>query len=98
MTVDHFDPAWTVPPGMLFAEHVVELGLSQNAIAYRLDADREWLSMFTDGDAKLSPEMADKIAQLTGTDPQMWLHLEQRYRQDLADGKPIFGTPQHPHP
>lgn len=91
MTVDHFDPAWTIAPGMLFAEQVAEQGLSQQAIAQRLGVDREWLSAFVDGDTELTPALAQALAALTSTDAQMWLHLERRYRNDLENGKSVLG-------
>ncbi|WP_322883859.1 HigA family addiction module antitoxin [Microvirga lotononidis] len=55
------------------------LGLSVSQAARELRVARQTLHRVLAGTAAVSPEMATRLARLSGTAPQFWLDLQQRY-------------------
>ncbi|WP_446008319.1 HigA family addiction module antitoxin [Candidatus Electrothrix sp.] len=66
-------------PGEILKEDViVPLGLSVTEAAKRLGVTRKTLSALINCKAALSPEMAIKIAQATGTSPESWFNMQAK--------------------
>jgi addiction module HigA family antidote len=55
------------------------LGLSVSQAARELRIARQTLHRVLAGTAAVSPEMAARLARLSGTTPQFWLDLQQQY-------------------
>ncbi|MFC1458464.1 HigA family addiction module antitoxin [Microvirga arabica] len=67
------------PGGMLRDQVLPGLGLSVSQAARELRIARQTLHRVLAGTAAVSPEMATRLARLSGTTPQFWLDLQQRY-------------------
>ncbi|MBQ0824499.1 HigA family addiction module antidote protein [Microvirga sp. HBU67558] len=67
------------PGGMLRDQVLPGLGLSVSQAARELRIARQTLHRVLAGTAAVSPEMATRLARLSGTAPRLWLDLQQRY-------------------
>ena len=67
------------PGGMLRDQVLPGLGLSVSQAARELCIARQTLHRVLAGTAAVSPEMATRLARLSGTTPQFWLDLQQHY-------------------
>jgi addiction module HigA family antidote len=66
-------------PGAVFREDVLlPLHLSVTEAAERLGVSRKQLSLFCNERAALSPEMALRIGEATGTSPESWLVMQSK--------------------
>lgn len=66
-------------PGIVFYSDVLEpLGLSIKAAAEKLNVSRKHLSDLCHGKARLSPEIATKIAAATDTSAESWLIMQTK--------------------
>jgi addiction module HigA family antidote len=66
-------------PGAVFREDVLlPLHLSVTEAAERLGVSRKQLSLFCNERAALSPEMALRIGEATGTSPESWLAMQSK--------------------
>ncbi len=66
-------------PGKILREDVIiPLGLTVTEAAERLGVTRKTLSALINCKAALSPEMAIKIAQATGTSPESWFNMQAK--------------------
>lgn len=67
-------------PGEILREDVLApLGLSVTAAAERLGVTRKTLSELLNGRSGVSPEMALRISQATGTTAESWLGMQTAY-------------------
>lgn len=67
-------------PGEVLREEVLApLGLSVTAAAERLGVTRKTLSELLNGRSGVSPEMALRISQATGTTAESWLGMQTAY-------------------
>lgn len=66
-------------PGYYVQELVGESGLTQEDFAKRLGTTPKNLSRLINGQQRLSPEMAFRLARLVGTGTEYWLNLQSRY-------------------
>ena len=66
-------------PGFVFKEDVmIPLGLSVTEMAKLLGISRKQLSLFINERASLSPDMAIRIAEVTGTSAESWMWMQIR--------------------
>ncbi|MBB3019502.1 addiction module HigA family antidote [Microvirga lupini] len=73
-------PRTPLHPGRMLRDHVLPgLDLSVSQAARELRVARQTLHRVLAGTAAVSPEMAARLARLSGTAPQFWLDLQQRY-------------------
>lgn len=64
-------------PGEVLREDVLPaLSMSQTELAKRLGVSRLSVSELLLGKRALSPDMAVRIARLTNTTPESWLHMQ----------------------
>jgi antitoxin HigA-1 len=67
-------------PGSVLRDRVLPgLGLSVSCAARELRIARQTLHRVLAGTAGVSPEMAARLARLSGTTPQFWLGLQQQH-------------------
>jgi addiction module HigA family antidote len=72
------------------------LGLSISQAARELRIARQTLHRVLAGTAAVSPEMATRLARLSGTTPQFWLALQQEYDLWYAEQALARVLPQIP--
>ena len=76
------DAARSVPPhpGRILRDRILPgLDLSISQAARELRIARQTLHRVLAGTAAVSPEMATRLARLSGTTPHFWLGLQQQY-------------------
>ncbi len=67
-------------PGWILRDRVLPgLGLSVSQAARELRIARQTLHRILAGKAAVSPDMATRLARLSGTTPQFWLERQQRH-------------------
>jgi addiction module HigA family antidote len=72
-------PAPPPHPGSVLHDRVLPgLGLSISQAARELRIARQTLHRVLAGTAAISPEMATRLARLSGTTPQFWLNMQQQ--------------------
>lgn len=65
-------------PGAILREDVLpELGMTQTELAKRLLVSRLTVSELLHEKRALSPELAARIARLTGTTPESWVRMQE---------------------
>jgi antitoxin HigA-1 len=73
-------PAPPPHPGWILRDRVLpSLGLSVSQAARELRIARQTLHRVLAGTAAVSPEMATRLARLSGTPPHFWLHRQQQH-------------------
>jgi addiction module HigA family antidote len=86
-------------PGALLRDRVLpSLRLSVSQAARELRVARQTLHRVLAGTAAVSPEMAVRLARLSGTRPDFWLGLQQAHdlwRAELALADMIERIPEH---
>ncbi|UVF21521.1 HigA family addiction module antitoxin [Microvirga terrae] len=84
-------PAVPAHPGLILRDRILPgLDLSVSQAARELRIARQTLHKVLAGTAAFSPEMATRLARLSGTTPHFWLDRQQQYdlwhaEQALAD-------------
>ncbi|EXJ10943.1 HigA family addiction module antitoxin [Nitrincola nitratireducens] len=67
-------------PGVVFKADVLDpLGLSVTAAAKAMGVSRKHLSLFVNGHASCSKDLALRIAKASGTSVASWLTMQSRY-------------------
>jgi len=73
-------PAVPAHPGGILRDQVLPgLGLSVSQAARELRVARQTLHRILAGTAAVSPEMATRLARLSGTTPHFWLNRQQQH-------------------
>lgn len=66
-------------PGIILREDIlIPLGLTITEAAKGIGVTRKTLSEFVNEKSSLSPEMAIRIAEATGTTPESWMNMQNR--------------------
>ena len=68
-------------PGRYIEEERVHLGITVQALADSLGISLPVLNQLINGLIPLTPEIAIRLSNITGSTPDMWLRLEQSYRR-----------------
>jgi len=67
-------------PGVILRDRVLPgLGLSVSQAARELRVSRQTLHRILAGTTALTPDMAARLAQFSGTQPRFWLDLQQQH-------------------
>jgi addiction module HigA family antidote len=69
----------THPGEVLLEEFLVPLGLSQAEAARRMGVSTNRLNELVRGKRGVTAETALRLAQLLGTSPEFWLHLQMMF-------------------
>lgn len=81
-----FDPDWVVAPGETLDEWFEAMGLPY-AVVDHYGIGRGVLRGLLAGEEPITPELAQKLCNLTHVGAPFWLALEHNYRAGLAAGK-----------
>lgn len=68
-------------PGRYIEEERVHLNITAQALADALGISLPELNQLINGLIPLTPEIALRLSNITGSTPEMWLRLEQTYRR-----------------
>ncbi|WP_125610519.1 helix-turn-helix transcriptional regulator [Specibacter cremeus] len=74
---------YAVPPGEFLRDWLEETGTTQQGLADDLGVSRKHVNTLLAG-ASLSPEIAAKLALVTGYSARWWMKIESQYRADKA--------------
>ena len=87
MSVKPTRPAPLLPPGTYIEEWLEDQPMKQKELAMRLGTSAKHLSRLINGYVPISPEMALKLALVTGYSAEFWLTHQARYdaRRTLLD-------------
>lgn len=69
------------PAGGYLAEELEARGLSQAEFAATLGRPVQFVAEIVSGTQQITPEAAELIGDALGTGPQLWLNLQDTYRQ-----------------
>lgn len=98
---DHAPPA-PPHPGRILRDHVLPgLGLSVSQAARELRIARQTLHRILAGTLGITPEMATRLARLSGTTAMFWLTLQQQHdlcRAEKALSRELSLIPAHSLP
>lgn len=84
-------PFLVVSPGYVLRQKIVEeLGISQEALAAATGVSRLTINEIVNEKRSVTAEMALKLAKALGTDPRLWLNLQQDL--DLARASAKLGA------
>lgn len=67
----------TSPGELLYEEFLVPLGITQKELADHLRVDYKVINRIVNEKARITPEMAIKLAQALETTPHFWLNSQQ---------------------
>jgi len=73
-----------IPPGEYLEEVLVELGMTKDELARRMDRPAPKLSAIFKGRKAITPETALRLEKVVGVPAQIWTGLESEYRLALA--------------
>lgn len=74
------EPDHAVPPGDSIREFLDELGMTQRELAKRLALSPKHVNQLVQGVVSLSPEVADRLALVTGLPARLWNRMEADYQ------------------
>jgi HTH-type transcriptional regulator / antitoxin HigA len=77
------DTDYAIPPGETLRELLEEKGLTQRDLARRSGLSPKHVNRLLQGVVPLSPDVAQRLEQVTGTPARLWNRLEADYRSDL---------------
>lgn len=87
-----FDPDWVVKPGEMLKEWAEEHRLTPREAATRAGIGIVAYLDLEAGEMPLTPDVAEVLEEGTGIKAQVWLSMENRYREGLAAGKTDSST------
>ncbi|MFC1884507.1 HigA family addiction module antitoxin [Thermodesulfobacteriota bacterium] len=73
-----------VPPGEYLEEVIVDLGMSKDELAKRMNRPAPKLSAIFKGDKAITPDTALQLEKVVGVPAHIWTGLEAEYRLALA--------------
>lgn len=77
-------PGYATPTGAFVEEWLEDHDVEAAELARRLGVSRKHLGDLMRARVALTPEMAVKLARVTGVPAETWSRLEALYRDDLA--------------
>lgn len=80
----------TIHPGDFLQEILEERKISQTKFAHHIGVEPGVVNLICKGKRGISAVMAKKIARALGTEPQLWLNLQNSYDLTMAED-PDFG-------
>ena len=78
-----------IPPGKYLEEVIVELGMTKNELAQRMNRPPPKLSAIFAGDKAITPDTALQLEKVVGVPAHIWTGLEAEYRLTLARNQEI---------
>lgn len=84
--IGSFDPDWVTKPGSHVHEYIEDGIIGLDAFLSKTGFTPAFLEQLYDGDAVITEEVAEKLAQVLGADKGFWLRLEANYREGVRKG------------
>lgn len=84
-----FAPDYIVPPGWVLEEYLEVRGIPPAEFAQLCGRSPELIAGIIAGEAPVDPPTAAAFERTLGLAAHIWLGMEQRYRQGLAQGKRV---------
>ncbi len=78
-----------IPPGEYLEEVIIELGMTKNELARRMNRPAPKLSAIFTGDKAITPDTALQLEKVVGVPAHIWTGLEAEYRLTLARNQEI---------
>lgn len=76
-----------IHPGEHLAEFLVELGLSQYALAKAISVPSRRINEIVKGQRSVTADTALRLGRFFGMQPQFWLNLQSRHDMETAEAK-----------
>lgn len=64
-------------PGVILGEALKGLGITQDALAQKLGVSKEKVCMLIDGRSSMTRSVAEGLAKVIDTSPEMWMNLQR---------------------
>jgi antitoxin HigA-1 len=77
MTSTKYVLAPPTSPGEVLRKRILKEDISQEALAKALDVSRFSVNQIINEKRAITPEMALRLARVTGTSPEFWLNLQR---------------------
>ncbi|MFC8641115.1 ImmA/IrrE family metallo-endopeptidase [Streptomyces globisporus] len=74
------EPDYAVPPGATILEFLEDSGMTQREFALRADLSTKHLNQLVKGIVSLSPDVAERLENVTGIKARFWNRLEADYQ------------------
>ena len=72
-----------IPPGATIRELIEDRGMTQKALAARMELSEKHISELVNGHVQLTPDVAGRLEMVLGLSARFWLDLEAIYRTKL---------------
>ncbi|WP_436651601.1 HigA family addiction module antitoxin [Latilactobacillus sakei] len=82
-------------PGSYVEEIVEELNITQAEFAFRLGTTGKTISKIIKGEERISKDIANKLAKLTGVSVQTWLNLQANYDAKVIEIENKMDSDEH---
>jgi len=79
-----FTPDWALPPGESILELMEERGWKQTELANRLGYSEKYVDHLMHGKVVVTPDAAQKLANVFDNSLEFWLSLEANYQKHKA--------------
>lgn len=73
------------PPGEILRDELEERGWTQSVLAEVMGRPEATVSEIINGKRRISPEIAEDLAEALGISAESWVRMEAMYRQRLAE-------------
>jgi addiction module HigA family antidote len=90
MTTAKYVLAPPMSPGEVLRKRILKEDISQETLAKALDVSRFSVNQIINEKRAITPEMALRLARVTGTSPEFWLNLQREV--DLYVARKRLGT------
>jgi HTH-type transcriptional regulator/antitoxin HigA len=74
----------SISPGEYLREELIARNWTPEHFATQMDLPLATVTQIVVGAKEVTPDIAQKIAQVMGTSTALWLNLESAYRSDLG--------------
>ena len=78
-------PDYATPPGLSLKSVLRGMGMSQGDLAKRIGRDQATVSQIITGKAPITPEVAQRLENVTKMPSGLWLRMEAAYQDKLAE-------------
>ena len=75
---------WEIPPGEYVVDYCKDREIPLEQLPARFGMSPEDVEDFLIGKTDVTPELADKIADVLATDPEQWLWFQKTYEDTIA--------------
>ena len=73
-----------IPPGESIKEQLEYRGMTQKEFAARMNMSEKQINKLINGEAQLTPEIADRLELILGVPARFWNKLESMYRETIS--------------